>query len=141
MNGVSGSYWKTRVGKPHFFTATYCYHDERYDPNQNRRNEGKKIRYMFLTNVVSEEGVFFRRHIWLPYGKRFRKMGLRTGDTVRFRAKVGTYTKIPTEAVNGTWVYSDDVRSRQVKLDLNNISDFEVLEKRADSKDGEQTIA
>lgn len=124
-------YWETQISKAHVFYATFREHDVR--PNKKRprgSTRGKKIRHMVLIDVVNEDGIEFRGHLWLPMGKRFRKMELKRGCKVRFTAKVNRYSKLKAQKIyGGVWVYAvDNGEPVRVQLELTNINDFEVVD-------------
>lgn len=123
-------YWESQISKAHRFQARYAGFSEKRNRKYKQGGRGKKIRYMILENVVNEDGVVFRGHLWIPMGKRFRKMDLKTGTQVGFIAKVNRYTKIGTRRTfGGVWVYAiEDEKRIRVQLELKNISDFQPLD-------------
>ena len=141
-NKPDRQFWEGQIGKPHTFYAVYTGFDEKDDKRNNKYKKAHKIRYMMLENVITEDGVRFRGHLWLPMGKRFRKMGLEYGTIVRFQAKVNTYVKFGTQKTYGNvWVYIvDDEGERKEQMDLKNINDFEIVDTPPEELAGELVV-
>lgn len=77
------------------------------------RFNGSNDKHMLLVNVRTENGAHFREHLWMPYGKRFRRLEMARGCTVRLRGKVNRYWYKPKQR----WQY-----------EVTNVNQFEVID-------------
>jgi len=88
--------WDEMIGKRVRFVAVYT---------------GCTRKGLLLHDVATQAGDSFRDHMWLPNTKRFRKLRLRAGMQISFKAKVKRYRKR-----DGTWQFN-----------VQNLSEIEVM--------------
>ena len=69
--------------------------------------------YKHPARVRTENGARFREHLWMPYGKRFRRLEMERGCQVRLRGKVNRYWYKP----KARWQY-----------EVTNVNQFEVID-------------
>lgn len=132
----NADFWENMIGKPFSFFAIYKGANEEVDSDTvTKYDVGKKRRYMVLEDVRAEDGTAFRTHVWLPFGKRFRQMGMMEYDRVAFTAKIRRYIKQREgwgeikRLYGGYWmpVYDKEVMDKcVVQYDLQNITDFRI---------------
>lgn len=120
-SGELEDFWLSRMGKLHDFIAIYS-------GWESAKTSDMRGRFMRLENIYEKRGIFFRDHLWLAMGKRFRQMGLVPGQYVQFRAKPNRYRKARGQQVyGGQWLYLDPSQY-VVQLELTNITDFATVD-------------
>lgn len=115
-------YWIKRIGRRYTFEAVYV--------ALNFTNDGGNTRYQRLFRYVKsvDENRWFRQHLWLPDGNKFRDLGLIGGEIVRFTAKPNTYTKREAEPIFGGDTIYVNPEDWEQKLTLTNINNLCVVE-------------